>query len=156
MSVTKFEIIRTGEYFLYDNSNNGLYMDTGTPLSKPFVAPPEWDQLSDEDRNLILNINNDEQFTDLAIIFAYPEYNMQIQNLGTGNQPIANKVDLGAAVHDCIGVALGIYGIKSLFTGIFTVEKGISLLRILGRRYLSYIGIAWMIWDFTDCISDFL
>jgi uncharacterized protein len=47
MSQTKFEIVRTGETFFYDNSNNGLYMADGTPLSKPFVAPPEWDQLKD-------------------------------------------------------------------------------------------------------------
>ena len=81
---------------------------------------------------------------------------MQIQSMGNNSKTISNKVDLSDIVHDCIGVALGIAGIKSAITGIFTVEKGISLLRIMGRRYLSYIGIAWMIWDFSDCVSDFL
>lgn len=47
MSRTKFEIVRTGEHFFYENSNNGLYMADGTPISKPFQEPADWNELKD-------------------------------------------------------------------------------------------------------------
>lgn len=45
MSITKFRITKTGEYFFYDNSNNGLLDGSGNYLSKPFVEPEGWDEL---------------------------------------------------------------------------------------------------------------
>lgn len=45
MSLTKFEIVRTGEFFYYENSNNGLYTATMQPLSLPFVEPENWAEL---------------------------------------------------------------------------------------------------------------
>lgn len=47
MSQTKFEIVNSGEFFLYDNSNNGLYTAAGQPLSKPFQEPADWHALKD-------------------------------------------------------------------------------------------------------------
>ena len=47
MSLTKFEIVRTGEFFLYDNATNGLLDVDGNHLSKPFTYPADWDQLKD-------------------------------------------------------------------------------------------------------------
>lgn len=120
------------------------------------INTPEWEQLSAEDKNLILNINSEAQFTNLALIFSTPDLSAQIQSMGKVSNTISNRVDFSDVVKDCISVALGIVGIRSVLTGIFTVEKGVSLLRIMGRRYLSYIGIAWMVWDFSDCVSDFL
>lgn len=47
MSVSKFQITRTGEYFYYDNETNGLLNSNGKPLSQPFVEPVDWDDLRD-------------------------------------------------------------------------------------------------------------
>lgn len=47
MSLSKFKINRTGEYFYYDNSNNGLLDSSGKMLSIPFTEPDEWDELKD-------------------------------------------------------------------------------------------------------------
>ena len=47
MSLTKFEIVRTGEFFYYENSNNGLYTAAMQPLSLPFVEPENWAELKD-------------------------------------------------------------------------------------------------------------
>ena len=40
MSISKFEIVRTGEHFYYDNETNGLLDPNGKHLSTPFVASP--------------------------------------------------------------------------------------------------------------------
>lgn len=47
MSISKFLINRTGEYFYYDNSTNGLISSAGKQLSTPFVEPAEWNELKD-------------------------------------------------------------------------------------------------------------
>ena len=45
MSISKFLIKRTGQYFYYDNSSNGLYDDSMNALSVPFSEPDGWDDL---------------------------------------------------------------------------------------------------------------
>ena len=47
MSISKFEIVRTGEHFYYDNETNGLLDPNGKHLSAPFTASPDWDDLKD-------------------------------------------------------------------------------------------------------------
>jgi uncharacterized protein len=47
MSLTKFEIVRTGEHFYYNNENNGLLDANGNSLSRAFVPPADWNQLED-------------------------------------------------------------------------------------------------------------
>lgn len=110
---------------------------------------PEWYALTENERNEILSIGRDAQFVDLALIFSVYGYE---------NTPVPNGTTTSSTseiIHDCIGVALGLSGIKSAVTGIFTIEKGISLLKVIGKRYLSYAGVAWMIWDFVDCVAHF-
>lgn len=47
MSISKYQIVRTGEYFFYDNETNGLLDTNGNYLSTPFVQPADWDDLRD-------------------------------------------------------------------------------------------------------------
>lgn len=97
----------------------------------------EWEQLPDEDKQNLLNLSN-EQLADLSIIFCY----------GVN----------GGLIHDCVGVALGFAGLRGLLTGMVTgptVSTALGILKWVGKRYLSYIGLAWMIWDFMDCVSHF-
>lgn len=58
-------------------------------------------------------------------------------------------------VRSCASFALGIQGIKTLYTNTLalgTVETMVGALKLIGKRYLGYIGIALMIYDFMDCI----
>lgn len=60
-------------------------------------------------------------------------------------------------VRSCASAALGIAGISELWTNTLalgTVETAIGALKLIGRRYLGYIGIALMIYDFADCFYD--
>jgi hypothetical protein len=94
----------------------------------------EWEQIPDADKQILLNLSN-EQLVDLSITYS-----------------------LGGAIHDCVGVALGFAGLRSLLTGMVTgptVSTALGILKWVGKRYLSYIGLAWMVWDFMDCVSHF-
>lgn len=57
-------------------------------------------------------------------------------------------------VRACLGVALGVVGIYDLLKNtraLGSVTTTIRALKIIGRRYLGWIGVALMIYDFTDC-----
>ncbi len=98
----------------------------------------EWEQIPDADKQILLNLSN-EQLADLSITYSFGGIN-------------------GGAIHDCVGVALGFAGLRSLMTGMVTgptVSTALGILKWVGKRYLSYIGLAWMIWDFMDCVSHF-
>jgi len=36
-----------------------------------------------------------------------------------------------------------------------TVYAAKEILKWVGKRYLGYIGVGIMLWDFTDCMSHF-
>jgi hypothetical protein len=100
----------------------------------------EWQQLPESQQLEIINLS-DEQLADLALTYGAVTYG-----------------SVGDAIKDCVSTALGIRGIqhlaKSLVTGP-SVSTAIGILKWIGGRYLSYIGVAWMIWDFVDCMSHF-
>lgn len=111
----------------------------------------EWSYLSEEDKSTILNFNSESQFTDLALIYATTEFDTNL------NLEVV-KIDVNV-IKDCVSMTIGIDAISSLIkntAALKTVSGAIQILKIVGKRYLSYIGIAWMIWDFTDCISHFI
>jgi hypothetical protein len=61
-----------------------------------------------------------------------------------------------AEVRSCASAALGIAGINELYVNTLalgTVETTMGALKLLGRRYLGWIGIALMVYDFQDCLS---
>lgn len=97
----------------------------------------EWEALDENGQSELINMNN-QQLASLALLYSV--------------------MDLRDAIHDCVGVALGIYGLNSLFRTLMTgptVSSAIGILKWVGKRYLSYVGIAWMVWDFSSCIADF-
>ncbi|MBS1928195.1 MAG: hypothetical protein JST95_06355 [Bacteroidetes bacterium] len=109
----------------------------------------EWDSLSDEERNSIVYVNN-IQLAQLSFIYTISNPDLEQQALKEGI-----SVDI---IKDCVGVALGLAGIKHLATTLVTaptVSTAIGILKWVGKRYLSYLGVAWMVWDFIDCISHF-
>lgn len=101
----------------------------------------EWNELTESERNEILFMS-DGQLADLSLTYAGA---IQVNSLGD-------------AIKDCVGVALGIRGLSSLLTQLVaapTVKTAVGLLKFVGKRYLGYLAIGWMIWDFADCMSHF-
>jgi hypothetical protein len=120
-------------------------------LISQLINRNEWHYLTEEDRSSILNFNSEAQFTDLALIYSTTEFDTNL-NLE------AMRVDAGV-IKDCVSFAIGIDAISSLISNtaaLKTVSGAIQILKIVGKRYLNYVGIVWMIWDFSDCISHFI
>ena len=60
-------------------------------------------------------------------------------------------------VRSCASAALGIAGIHELYVNTLalgTVKTTMGALKLLGRRYLGWIGIALMVYDFQDCLNE--
>ncbi|WP_396179785.1 hypothetical protein [Flavobacterium sp.] len=99
----------------------------------------EFQNLTEIEKQEILNLT-DEQLAELSFIV-----NFQYQT---------NNVDWDR-VRSCASFALGISGIRNLYlntAALGTVETMIGALRLIGKRYLGYVGVALMIYDFADCV----
>lgn len=101
----------------------------------------EFQNLTFAEQQEILNLT-DEQLAELSFVVNF-QYQAQ-----------SNSVDW-ERVRSCASFALGISGIKSLYTNTLalgTVETMIGALQLIGKRYLGYIGVALMVYDFADCV----
>lgn len=59
-------------------------------------------------------------------------------------------------IRNCLGVALGIVGFRDLLLNtrkLGSVTTAIRALKLIGRRYLGWIGVALMVYDFVDCME---
>ncbi|MCA0380933.1 MAG: hypothetical protein LCH58_02135 [Bacteroidetes bacterium] len=113
------------------------------------VNTNDWNELSYDDKQMILNFD-DGQKTQLSMIFS-PDV------IPTSSASSGNGINIADVVQSCIGFALGISGIKDIIIqtkALLTAKQAIQILKIVGKRYLSWVGIAWMIWDFTDCVTS--
>jgi hypothetical protein len=101
----------------------------------------EFQNLTFAEQQEILNLT-DEQLAELSFVVNF-QYQAQ-----------SNIVDW-ERVRSCASFALGISGIRSLYTNTLalgTVETMIGALQLIGKRYLGYIGVALMVYDFADCV----
>ncbi|MCZ2298256.1 MAG: hypothetical protein LC134_02115 [Chitinophagales bacterium] len=109
----------------------------------------EWLSMSEDERDAVLNFS-DNQCAELSFIYS-------LSNPDIEEEASSANISVDAIRH-CVAVALGINGIKDYITGtaeLMTVKGTIKILKTFAKRYIGIIGIAWMIWDFTDCISHF-
>ena len=101
----------------------------------------ELDNLTPEDLELISNLT-DEQLIELSFV----TYNQSVYSTSSIDWP---------RVRSCASFALGIQGIKTLYTNTLalgTVETMVGALKLIDKRYLGYVGIALMVYDFMDCL----
>lgn len=104
----------------------------------------EFENLTKKEKNLINNFSG-EQFVELSHVLYY-------QN----RYHTESTVDWHQ-VRSCVSVALGIAGIKTLLTdtvALGAIQTTVGALKIIGKRYLGYVGVALMIWDFYDCMNE--
>ena len=98
-------------------------------------------ELTQEDIDEIQNLN-DEQLAQLSFVMS---------------TTYSNVVSYGApnpTVRACLAVAVGIAGLSDLIANtaaLGTAETTIAALRLIGRRYLGWIGVGLMVYDFMDC-----
>jgi hypothetical protein len=115
--------------------NNGQQIQQELILA--VAGTREWEALGENGQSELVNMSS-QQLASLALLYS--------------------AIDLGDAIHDCVGVALGVAGLSGLIRNIATgptVSSAIGILKWVGKRYLSYVGIAWMVWDFTSCMGHF-
>ena len=105
----------------------------------------ELENLTIEEQNEIIYLN-DEQLVELSYIM----YNQQQYASD------ANNIDW-PRVFNCASAAIGISKIKELYTASFslggaTIQTYTGALKVIGKRYLGYVGLAIMIYEFTTCV----
>lgn len=125
-------------------SGNQIYSE----IINQVIAAAEWQELSEEEKTMILNFD-DGQKAELAMLFTDIPTTLQASSMKMG--------PLGETIRYCVSAAIGVTAMKELITQtgqLMTVKTAIQGLKIIGKRYLSYVGIAWMIWDFTDCVAS--
>lgn len=106
------------------------------------LTNPEYG-LSAEDIKQIKNSGDD-----VLAAFSFIMYEM-------GQQSIASRSISGSKVVSCLGAATGISSIAEIanISGLVSAKTALQLLKVLGKRYLGYIGLAIAVYSFVDCIS---
>ncbi|MCH8534974.1 MAG: hypothetical protein LAT51_07900 [Flavobacteriaceae bacterium] len=70
----------------------------------------------------------------------------------------------GEQIRECLSFALGIQGIYELYKNTktlanfgkkYTAKQTLKLVKLIGRRYLGWLGVGLMVYDFADCMSNF-
>lgn len=109
-------------------------------ISQIDLYDPQY-ELTQEDIDEIQNLN-DEQLAQLSFV------------MSTTYSNVASYGGPDPTVRACLAVAVGIAGLYDLIANtaaLGAAETTIAALRLLGRRYLGWIGVGLMIYDFMDC-----
>lgn len=118
--------------------NNGRVLHN--ELINIITDTEEWNSLPLIERNAILNFD-DSQYVELSLYTSIAAY-------GT------SSIDWDR-VASCASLAFGIRGIQQSISAFVlngaTIDTVVGALRVIGRRYLGYIGVALIIYDFTNC-----
>lgn len=94
---------------------------------------------------------------------AYRNYNWNFKILPT---PVGDEdVDLEARWLECLSEALGVKDIVSVYKNVQNIIKGTTALInattmrqvafALGKRYLGYIGLAYTLYQYVDCMASY-
>lgn len=125
-----------------------------TDMIKQLNNTYEWQQLTQDEKTMILNFD-DKQMSELALFFTQEE-NIALE----GSSTVARKVDTQSEIIGCALTALGlkeaydIYQTTREFNKIMSTGNSIKLLKKIGSRFLGWVGLAWAVIEFIDCITD--
>lgn len=112
----------------------------------------QYDDLSEEDRVLIENLT-DKDLAQLALCF-FNERNLIKEKANTGVLPSKKQLETTEIIRSCLSTALGISSLVNLMSNtakLASVSGTIQLIKVLGTRYASYIGVGLMVYDFASC-----
>lgn len=116
----------------------------------------EWQLLTDEEKTIIMNFD-DQQMSELALFFT-----QQPTIVTEAVSTIPRKVDWDN-VFKCASSALGISEAYNIYQNtmllmskegmeMMAAKSAVQLLKTIGRRYLGWIGLAYAVVTFVDCV----
>ncbi|GEM_PF-1749140 len=105
-----------------------------------------------EIRNEIANFSNEELAT-LSFLIAITSEKKDVENA----DPRMKATDIIQELRPCLVSAIGLVNLKNIFKTIFVsggVTSGeiITLVKVIGKRYVGYASLAFFIWDTIDCL----
>lgn len=110
----------------------------------------EWQVLTEEEKNVILNFD-DKQMSELALLFTQ-QPNIAIDGVST----LPRRAASDDRILSCASAALGIeeaYAIFENTRALMTAKGAVRILKLVGRRYLGWVGVALAVVSFVDCVS---
>lgn len=98
----------------------------------------EFDNMTLEEQNELMNLD-EQQLAELSFVMS---------------NAYDARISIDPRIRACLSAAIGVTAIYDLISNtaaLGTVETTIGALRLIGRRYLGWIGVGLMIMDFADC-----
>lgn len=102
----------------------------------------EFDNMTLEEQNELMNLD-EQQLAELSFVMS---------------NAYDARISIDPRIRNCVSTALGIGAVRDLVmntAALGTVETTIAAIRLIGRRYIGWIGVAWMVMDFVDCMNSF-
>lgn len=105
--------------------------------------------------NEIEDINNlpEEVFAELSFILAATNDEPPV-NTENGDVTPIEVIDCIVDATGLSTLATGINALRSGTSALITAQTGLQVIKALGTRYLGYIGLAYSIYRFVNCIVD--
>ncbi len=98
----------------------------------------EFDNMTLEEQNELMNLD-EQQLAELSFVMS---------------NAYDARISIDPRIRACLSAAIGVTAIYDLISNtaaLGTVETTIGALRLIGRRYLGWVGVGLMIMDFADC-----
>ena len=105
----------------------------------------EFQNLSTLEKEALLHLD-DTQLAELSFVYS------QTYELNE------RRMSMDPRIRNCVSTAIGIGAIRDLIlnsAALGTVGTTVGAIKLIGRRYLGWIGVAWMVMDFVDCMDSF-
>lgn len=118
-------------------------------LIDKLIGTFEWNSLPESEKSEILNMSDTQKAQVALFYITYPLNS-------TDHQYKATAISNEEALH-CLSAAVGLTAIETIISGsaaLTTVETTVALLKVMGKRYLGYIGLALAIYEFVECVSQ--
>lgn len=116
--------------------------DIHQQLLNQINASPVWNTLSEEDKQSILNLT-DQELAELSFI------------ISTTNQVDVSNAN-GDRIISCLSAAVGAGAVRDLINNtaaLASAQVASEILILIGRRTLGWIGVGLMVYEFTKCVK---
>ena len=105
-----------------------------------------------EKREEIANLSNEELAT-LSFLIAITSEKVDVENTTSR----MTTTEFLQELRPCLTSAIGLVNMKNIFKTIFisggvTSGEIITLVKVIGKRYVGYASLAFFIWDTVDCL----
>ncbi|NPA43570.1 MAG: hypothetical protein GXO27_06060 [Chlorobi bacterium] len=110
--------------------------------------------LTQEEREAIQNMTED-QLGLLGFVYSVSHICNEISNNNDENRTSYRAIDKNTILN-CLSAALGISDIIAIVentAALATVDGAIAVLKLIGKRYLGYLGLAVAVVSFVECVS---